>query len=171
MALMRIQLGAEADIATSGELKDGLDGLASKLTPKRDPRPIRKPLANFQTMPANLIKGQTFTLDLGTPGAGRIWKLTRVTVVGLDDNTAIANCVAAVYIGDISNAPALLTQLAIHGQGVPYTQGVNDKFAEVHDRENLFVQFTATGAVTAQMVGAVANVLEFPDCVIDAQSI
>jgi hypothetical protein len=173
VANVRFVLGAEADIATSDDVHGGFKDLRSDLVGSLSrQKPIMRPLAKFITLGTGggLTLGQTAILNLGRPNSGRTWKVTRVTVIGVDDHTAGVNLVAAIYIGDA--AQASLTQVVQHGQTIPFTTVENDQAFVVHDREDLFVNFTAvTNDSTTSTAVVTAVAWEYPDAAISAQVI
>lgn len=174
MGKFRIALGAEVDAVTSDELKSGLDGLRGELTRslRKVPR-IMRPLS--ASNPAvSITTGENITLSLGSPSTGRIWVVTRVTVMGADDHTAVAAAMGAVYVGydnglDLTDGPGL-SQCVLTGTAIPFTTVLNEHAIVVHDREILMVNVAATGALDSPIV-ANALVWEYPDAAIDSQVI
>lgn len=170
MAKFRVALGAEIDAVTSDEMSNGLDVLRGDMRKAfAKPRKIMRPLSQATSVLPG-TGGETVTLVIGRPAAGRIWVVTRVTVLGDDDNTTAANLVAAVYVGDDSNPG--LTQCVLHGQAIPFTSTQNEHAWVVHDRETLFIQVTATAdIVAAEQIVANALAWEYRDSDIDSQVI
>jgi hypothetical protein len=171
MAKAKIVLGGEIDVATGDELSSGLDSLRGDMRstlakPKRIMRPLSASLTGAQVP---TVLGANAQLVIGRPAAGRVWVVTRLTVIGSDDSTALTNLVGSLYIGDDSNVG--LSQCVRHGTAMPFTTTENENAYVVHDRETLFLNITGTGAVTATQV--VANVLawEYRDVDIDTQVI
>jgi len=165
----RIVLGAELDIASGSEVESGFAALRADMKssgskPKRIMRPLSQALSGL-----TMSNGNTQQLVIGRPSAGRVWVLTRVTVLGDDDHTTKANVVAAVYIGDDANVG--LTQCVRHGTPVPFTTTENEHGYVVHDRETLFLNITATADGVTGMVSANCLVWEYRDSDIDSQVI
>lgn len=170
MANARFVLGAEVDIASGDELASGVETLRGDIRGVGKPKRIMRPLSASTAggfMPK--IQGDVAQVVIGRPSAGRIWVVTRLVVMGSDDNSALANLVGAVYIGDDSNVG--LTQCVRHGQAMPFTTTENEHAYIVHDRETLFLNVTATGAVTATQIVVNALVWEYRDTDIDSQVI
>jgi len=164
----RIVLGAELDIASGSEVESGFAALRADMKGSSKPKRIMRPLSQAVSGLA-LSNGQTAQLILGSPSAGRVWVLTRVTVLGDDDHTLKTNVVAAVYIGDDANVG--LTQCVRHGTPVPFTTTENEHGYVVHDRERLFLNVTATADGVTGMVSANCLVWEYRDSDIDSQVI
>lgn len=75
-------------------------------------------------------------LEICTPPVARKYIVTRVTVLGADDNSQ-SGLIAAVYIGDAEKANPL--QVVQHALTIPYTTTVNEKAFIVSPNETLFV--------------------------------
>jgi hypothetical protein len=169
VAKVRIALGGEFDAVTSDEHKSGLSALRDELlagsqTQKR----IMRPLSQSLTSPPT-VQGQTAQIVLGRPAAGRVWVLTRLTVMGADDFTAATNLVASLYVGDDSNIG--LSQCVRTATVFPFTTTENERAYVIHDRETLFVNITATGAATITQVVVNGLAWEYKDQDIDTQVI
>jgi hypothetical protein len=163
----RINLAMDLHLGAMDKLNNSVHGLSKHLDAGRTPDPIFRIPGNATTL--TLTNGQTSLLELGTPAASRFWRLTRFTLTGADDHTAAINLVAALYIGD--SLQANLMQCIVPNLSVPSVNAWNDKFAIVKDRDSLFVNFTATGAVTNQVVTASATCWEYGDGIGQAQVI
>lgn len=168
MADARIVLGAELDIASGSEVESGFAALRADMKSNGKPKRIMRPISQSVSGLA-LSNGQTVPLTLGSPSSGRVWVLTRVTVLGDDDHTLKTNVVAAVYIGDEANVG--LAQCVRHGTAVPFTTTENEHGYVVHDRERLFINITATADGVVGMVAANVLVWEYRDSDIDTQVI
>jgi predicted nucleotidyltransferase len=169
VAEARIALGAEIDIASGKEVSSAFDALRADMKgfggkPKRIMRPLSQAVSGLA-----LNTGGVTQLIVGRPAAGRVWVVTRVTVLGDDDHTVKANVVAALYIGDDSNVG--LAQCVRHGTAVPFTTTENEHGYVVHDRETLFLNITATADGISGMVSANVLVWEYRDSDIDSQVI
>lgn len=170
MANARFVLGAEVDIASGDELESAVSAIRSDIKGSGKPKRIMRPLSASLTgaqVPA--VLGTVAQLVIGRPAAGRIWVVTRLVVIGADDNSAMTNLVGAVYIGDDSNVG--LSQCVRHGTVMPFTTTENEHAYIVHDRETLFLNVTATGASTVTQVVVNALVWEYKDTDIDTQVI
>lgn len=170
MANARFVLGAEVDIASGDELAAGFKAMRSDMAgmgkPKRIMRPLSKSLVDG-SLPTLL--GQSVTIPVGRPSAGRIWIITRIGIIGSDDFSPLTNLVGAVYIGDETNPG--LSQCVRHGTVMPFTTTENENAYVVHDRETLFVNITATGASTVSQIVVNALAWEYKDSDIDVQGI
>jgi hypothetical protein len=170
VANARIALGAELDIASGDELKSGLAAVRADMKglsnnkPKRIMRPLSQAISGLA-----MNSGDVVQLVIGRPSAGRVWVLTRITVLGDDDHSVKANALAAVYIGDDSNVG--LTQCVRYGTAIPFTTTENEHGYVVHDRETLFLNITATAGGIVGMVSANVLVWEYRDIDIDTQVI
>lgn len=170
MANARIVLGGEIDVASGDELSSGLNALGADIKgsmgkAKRIMRPLSKAVSGL-----NLTQGQTVQVVMPRVSAGRIWVVTRIVVLGDDDNTTKTGVVASLYIGDDANIG--LSQCVRHATTVPFTTTENEHAYVVHDREALFLNVTATaaGPITGQIVfNAIA--WEYRDVDIDTQVI
>lgn len=173
MADFRMQLGANINVVTEDELHSALDtavtGLKGHLDSKiRDVRAIYRPLVGSTTL--NLTNGQNQTLPLAPlfPSHGTMWYIRRIVIMGANDSTSVANLTGALYIGDHTNL--LPSQCVQTGLAMPFTQFVSTNAAPVRSGESVYVNFTATGAVTNQAVVATVLVEEFDDRVKERQN-
>lgn len=112
------QLGAEADIASPGEVQASVDAGVGRIL-ERLPSPDRgarmRPATSVNlAVPAT----GTFVLNLGEPSPGCLWWLWEVVVTAADDRTALVGGVAALYCG----IPALQSGLAAIGYTPPLGQ-------------------------------------------------
>ena len=170
MADFRIALGGTISACTTDEMHSALGDLKNDLLKSSaKPRRIMRPLSQSATtgIPANT--GDTLILPLGRPSAGRVWVVTRLVVLGEDDNSTHTNMVAAVYIGDPANVG--LSQCVRHGTSIPFTTTENEHAYVVHDRETLFVKYTAIGSTSVPMLVANGLAWDYRDSDIDAQVI
>lgn len=171
MADFRIALGGTISACTTDEMhsalgdvkKDILNGISSGKAKR-----IFRPLAG-STAGGSFSTGDTRQIKLGRPNSGRIWVVTRVVCLGEDDNTTHTNLVAALYIGDEMTAG--LGQCVRHGVSIPWTTTENENAYVVHDREDLFVKFTAIGATSVPSLAVNAVAWEYRDSDIDTQVI
>lgn len=172
MADFRIALGGTISAATTDEMHSALgtlkhDLMSHSAKPKKIYRPLSASSAGL-TVPTS-VTSTPITLKLGRPSSGRIWVVTRIVMLGADDNTAATNLVASVYIGDEMNVG--LSQCVRHGTTFPFTTTENEHAYIVHDREDIFVRVIATGAATTTQVSVNALAWEYRDTDIDAQVI
>lgn len=171
MADFRIALGGTISACTTDEMhsalgdvkRDILKGIGSGKAKR-----IMRPLSG-STAGASFSTGDTRTIKLGRPNSGRIWVVTRVNCFGEDDNTTHTNLVAALYIGDEMTSG--LGQCVRHGQAIPWTTTENENAYVVHDREDLFVKYTAIGATSVPNLAVNAIAWEYRDSDIDTQVI
>lgn len=171
MADFRIALGGTISACTTDEMHSALGEVKSDILKGMSSgkaKRIMRPLAG-STAGATFSAGDTRQIKLGRPNSGRIWVVTRVVCLGEDDNTTHTNLVAALYIGDESTAG--LGQCVRHGQSIPWTTTENENAYVVHDREDLFVKFTAIGSTTVANLAVNAIAWEYRDTDIDTQVI
>lgn len=173
MAEVHFALGADIDVTSSTELSDAVSGLKSHMDGKfrPSPLPIYRSLGAAGTFPASVgAANSLLQVSLGSPSAGRIWRVTRVLVLGADDHTTAAGIVGSIYVGDPANP--FMMQAITEGRVLPFTQANNDEFVWVHSSEALFVNFSATAAVaSAQTVAVTATAIEYVACASEAQTI
>jgi hypothetical protein len=124
-----VKLGAEVDIATGDELSRW----GEKILNNRPPLPLYKDLA------ASISgSGAIPTVTIGAPPAGRIWKVTSVTVVGNNDNAPIASPLGfmAMYFGDAANPN--LAQVKVVKIALPSTVYMAGKPFVCHASQEVF---------------------------------
>lgn len=148
---MLISLGAdlEVDIATGGELKDGLDGV-KKSVERSKPGAY---LALAGTIPA-AVSG---VIRIGRPPEGRIWNILSLTITGNDDHTAVTGT-SALYV-DSDEANLSLPQLCVPNITVPYFQSFTKEAVWAHSTGYVCVNYQGAG-VGVQLV-AVLRVAEY----------
>lgn len=114
MALVKLDIGAEVDIATGDELK----GLGKDVFKHLNSRP--KPLYNSTAM-SIVGDGAPMVVDFGSPGAGSLWELMSIVTFGSDAWNSIPNLSAAVFLGTLStDALSMpLGQLLLPGLSFP----------------------------------------------------
>lgn len=162
---VRFALGAVADLASSDELKSSIDGLQGHMDNRF--RELTKEHAIRRTIQGSdvltLSSGQTQVTEFnpGRPALGRVWSITRLTLLGADDHSSVANLSAALYIGDPAN-PHLGTCI-IPNLSVTSFQTFNKENLWVHDTESLFINWTASGVLTGQQVVISATVSDSVD--------
>lgn len=169
MANARIVLGGEIDVCTTDEMHSGMKGLGKEIVGGlAHQKPIMRPLSQSVNI-GNMNQFDARILTVGSPAAGRIWKVTRITVLGNGDTSVLTNVSGALYIGDDQNAA--LMQCVQHGQQIPFTTIENEQAFVVHSRENLFVNIFASAAATAVQVTVNALAWEYPDSAVSTQVI
>lgn len=170
MADFRIALGGTISACTTDELHDGLNALEGKLLKgvNKRPQPIYRPLGAYINI-GSMNQFDAKILELGSPAAGRMWMVPRITVLGNGDTATLTGVSAALYIGNPLNAT--LTQCVQQGSQIPFTTIENASAFPVHSRETLFLNIvcTAGGGATGVVVTANGVALEFPDSIVDAQ--
>lgn len=156
-------LGAKFDFVTTGELDDRFDALRKDLK--------RKPLKPFYNsgIAAGLIPvgNGPLVLDCGSPSTGRIWNVTGITLIGVDDNTALANAKAALYFGD-TDTPALST-CKVPGMVIPSFATFSDKVLWCHSTANAVVVVTGTATAGSQVI-AMVHYTDWPEEAISGNS-
>lgn len=154
MAEARFALGAVVDVASGAEVNEGFKSLRGDLAgmgkPKRIMRPLSRALGGL-----SLSSGQSTHLFMGRPAAGRVWVVTRVTVLGNTDHDTSTNVVAALYVGDDQSIS--LGQCVLDAQPIPFTSTQNEHAWVCSDKESVYLNITATGSNTLTQV--VSNVL------------
>lgn len=170
MADARFALGAVVDIASGAELDNHMKSLRADLAASGKPKRIMRPISKAKTLSA-LSTGQSDVVVIGRPSTGRVWVVTRITVLANDDNTTLANGAAALYVGDPENVS--LGQCVRAGTAVPFTTTENEHAYVVHDREDFIVKITATGGSITAGTNIVVNILawDYRDIDIDTQRI
>lgn len=154
--LIQLNAGAEVDIATGDELKNGLAGLEDKLD-KRAPRPTYLSFTQ-QRLGSGVIV-------VGSPPSGRIWNIVNVTLVGNDDTTVVANARAAVYV-DSQEGNLSLANCRIPGLIVPAFTTISKGTLWAHSEGAVVVNVTGAVAATDQVVATV-SVLEWREADIE----
>jgi hypothetical protein len=145
MVSLNIGAAAEIDIASSSDITNMLDTNTEKLLSRLNGcKKLAKPLGTSAIL--TLVAGANATLSLGRPSFGRVWVITRSTIVGADDHTSVSGVVAALYNGDDTN-PGLV-DIVIPGQAVPYWTSNNDEMLMVNSKSNLFWNITNTSMST-----------------------
>ncbi len=156
-------LGAKFDLLTKGEFDEGLDGIRGALS--------RKPLKPFfnSGIAAGLIPAANapLMLDCGSPNTGRIWNVTGITLLGIDDNTVLANAKAALYFGD-TDTPSLST-CKVPGMTIPTFQTFSDKVLWCHSNANAVVVVTGTATAGSQVI-AMVHYTDWPEEAISGNS-
>lgn len=174
MAKFRIALGGEIDAVTGDEFSSGLDALRRELAPSPKAKPIFRPLSNAFTVPV-MADGDQFAVNLGTPASGRVWKITRLTVIGNDDHSTVANLSASLYIGQgggpVIGDEVMQGQCVLHGQAIPFTSTQNEHAWIAHDRDQVTVLLRAFGAVTSTNIFMSGQAWEYRDRDTEQQAI
>lgn len=169
MADFRIALGGTISACTTDEMHSALGGLKSELVAG-----MQRPAPLFRQLPGavsigNMNQFDARVLDLGSPNSGRIWRMTRITVLGNGDTATLTNVSAALYIGDPTNASQL--QCVQHGQQIPFTTIENEHAFIIHSKDHLFLNIVATGSATGVSVSANAICWEYPEASISAMAV
>lgn len=95
--LFKMDLGAEIDVVTGDELKNGVNDIINTLGTDTRVR------AMYMSVPATSpVFTPPFTgiVEVGSPPTGRIWNVLGYTITGQDDATQAAAGTAALYIGN-----------------------------------------------------------------------
>jgi hypothetical protein len=98
--LTQLALGAEVDIATGDELRDGVADLKHTMLSEREAKPIY--LTRVQSEPGT---GHILYVIGGGPPVGRIWYLTSITVVGNNDVDVLPPTSPASYVALYAGFP------------------------------------------------------------------
>lgn len=157
MAIVKLAVGAELDLATGDELKDATDTILGRFDKRA--KPIYTTMVDSGTG-----NGVTLIpLDLGSPPTGRMWNLRSITVVGADPFTPpTAANKFAVYFGDAPGAGNTLSlaQLKIANQPVPSTYSSGSNALWVRSNESIIVVTNALLTATESLV-ATAEIQEW----------
>jgi len=167
MALLRIALGAEADIASSKELDSAMTGLKGHIDKRMaSAKPVRKVVvgSNGSVRPF----GITTAFVVGSSArvaVGRLWIVRSCSVFDSAAPLTSASLIGSICIGDAASANPL------DMRGEPFTtlpdgDTFNNSSIRVVANDSLYVAFANTAPST---VGWTMEVDEYDDCVIDAQ--
>lgn len=159
---VRLALGTELDVATSGEVSDGLNALGDRLS-KPPPLPTFTDRIGADFVPAG---GAPLIIDLGKPPTGRTWNLLSVTTFGVDDATVTANAKVALYCGDAQN-PTLI-QLKVPALTVPTFLSLTKGVLWCLDSQNMFAR--VTGAAALAPIGVIVPIAEWRECDVVARN-
>ena len=132
-------------------------------------QPLYRQLPQAITI-GNMNQFDARIMDLGSPNSGRIWKVTRMTVLGNGDTATLTNVFGAIYVGDPTNANQL--QCVQHGQQIPFTTIENESAFIVHSKDHLLLNIVAAGG-SATNVNVTANAIawEYPENYFSGMSI
>jgi hypothetical protein len=151
--LIKLQAGAEVDLATGEELENVSSRLLGAIDRNTEPRPIY--LSRSNTLIGSGVAG---VVDLGRPPVGSIWQLRYITLFGNDDHTVVGGMTCALYCGD-PVAPSL-AQLKLTGLAVPSATFIPDTCIWCHPTDNVFVA-TSTTVTAGQQIGATIGIEEW----------
>lgn len=151
--LVKIQAGAELDLASGDELKGVSSQLLGAIERNAEPRPIYLSRSNTVTG-----TGALATVDLGSPPTGSIWLLRFITLFGNDDHTVIGGLTCSLYCGDA--AALSFAQLKLTGLAVPSSTFIPDTCMWCHPTENVCVTTSAVLAA-GQQLGACVGIEEW----------
>lgn len=143
--LVHLNLGAEVDVASGDELREGLAGLESKLG-KTPPRPTYLSFSGAKFGASNII--------VGSPPVGRIWNILSLTLVGNDDTTTIANARCAMYV-DSQEQSLALNNCRVPGLTVPSYVTFSKGTLWAHADGSVIVNVTGAVAATDQVVATI----------------
>lgn len=175
MAEITIAGGAVIDVATRSDLDQHHDKLSRLFPPPAVVEFEIKPTGQ-PSSPNGVATTRPLVLDFGGPPAGNLWLIEWITVIGNDAlnggvTTAIANVVAAVFIGPPVKPDALVpssilsdnSRLVVPAFAVPSTQQLPDK-AFVRGQDHLYVLVGGSGVVAGSaFYRATAGVLKAAD--------
>lgn len=151
--LVKIQAGAELDLASGDELKGVSSQLLGAIERNSEPRPIYLSRSNTVVGAGGLA-----TLDLGAPPTGSIWQLRFITLFGNDDHTVLGGLSCALYCGD--GASLSFAQLKMTGLAVPSITFIPDTCIWCHPTENVCIT-TSTTLSSGQQLGACLGIEEW----------
>lgn len=171
MGDFRLALGGSISVCTPEEMDDKLAGLQGNILRRfqsSGERPIRRKTSGSFSGQIKNGNNQVIVPGISKPGMGRIWAVTRITIIGNDDHTAVTNCAVAAYVGDA--ATPMQGSVLIPGINVPYFNSFNTKSIWVDDSEEIFFIAYALGAdLNSQNIVVNLEVSEFFDHDVDQQ--
>jgi hypothetical protein len=97
MAELQLTMGAMADVASGGEVREAADGLFDRFTAHG-----RRGRGIFDRRVASTVMaaGDPYALlNFGHPPDGHLWELASLMLTGADDHTAVAGATPAFYVG------------------------------------------------------------------------
>lgn len=153
MALVKLGVGAEVDIATGDELRDSTASILGAVREDTEPRPIYMSRSNV-----DIGDGVNGIIDLGAPPVGSLWQLRLITLFGNDDHTVVAGMTAAMYLGN--PASLSLAQLVLTGLAIPSATFIPDTCVWCQPQANVVVA-TSIAVPAGQQVGATVVIEEW----------
>lgn len=176
MALAKMAIGAELDLASGKELQEGLDDLkGSLLRPREEARPLYLPVVGTASG-----QGHILYIEIGSPPAGRLWCITSLTVVGNNDVDVLGPNSPASYValyagvmpprqglGDFGNPG--LNQLKAVRLPIPSTTMFPDKAVWCHPNQEFFAR-TSDVVNAPDSVTVIAQVQEWREADISQHS-
>lgn len=154
MALIKIQAGAEVDLATGGELADMGDSILDELRggkpelPRHFTRISGTSSATSATIP--------FQITIGGPPTGHTWDILLFTTCGADDHTVVAGNVA-FYVGN-AGAPSLL-DLRVPAMLIPDSDKIGSRRLFVPSGQSIYAM--VSGVPNNTVVNAFATIAEY----------
>lgn len=140
MALIKLALGAEMDLATGDELADSTRSILEA-----------QQAANQLYTPLPRINSGTGVVLLGSPPNGRTWNIVSLLLLGTDDHTSVAGATVALYVGNPANAP--LSDCINPGQSVPMAVTFARHCHWVFPGETLYCNVTGTASLITVRAG------------------
>lgn len=153
MALIKLGVGAEVDIATGDELRESTGSILGAIQADNEPRPIYMSRSNV-----DIGDGVNGLIDLGAPPVGSLWQLRLITLFGNDDHTVVAGLTAALYCGNPTNLS--LSQLVLTGLPIPSSTFIPDTCVWCHPQANVVIA-TSAAVSAGQQVGATIVIEEW----------
>jgi hypothetical protein len=152
--LIKLQAGAEVDLATGEEL----DNVSSKLLGAierrdNDPRPIY-----LSRSGAVIGTGAAAIVDVGRPPVGSIWQLRYITIFGNDSFTVVSGLTCSLFCGD-PVSPSL-AQLKLTGLAAPSATFIPDTCIWCHPTDSVFLT-TSIALPAGQQLGANLGIEEW----------
>ncbi|MGH2877873.1 MAG: hypothetical protein ACRDRL_16270 [Sciscionella sp.] len=154
MALIKLEAGAEVDIATGKEVQDAADQLRADICLPVLTRRIYK----AATIPAG-FSGTTFLIEVGHPTTPVVWDLRTLAVLATDDHTTVANVAGAIYVGQDAAGVMSLLDCVWPGLTVPSADRYNAQVVVNHN-ERLYLNLAGTALAAGQQYTVTGLVIE-----------
>lgn len=164
--IVGVQMGAEVELATKGDVIDGFDGVADRVIgalPKRKRKPLLRRIPSSGAVPTVGV----LVLPFGNVPAGYTYEYTHCVVVGADASTVLAGASAALYIGNTSIFG--LGNIVQPGIAVPGFWNFGGGVIYGHFGDEIFV--VVSGAAAGANVSAVLTVLQHAEDTVEAGGI
>lgn len=144
---VQLALGAEIDVASSGELKDVETNIGDMFDKNRPVRPMY--FTQSGSIPS-LVGPFTGMCRVGSPPAGRIWNVLGYTIIGDTDNTLSTAGNVSLYVGNLpSTGNPSLSQAKDVGLIVPSGGRYGENVVWCPSPQEVFFKLTAITGLTS----------------------
>lgn len=164
MTAVRFVLGAEADLASKGEVREAVDeGLGSFF--RGNPRPLFTPRIASEVID---VGTGNHIFQLGNPPGGKMWKVQRAGITVINQTTGDYVALAAtqpamLFTGNVPRAGDALPSIGFVGQFVNSVIDFDTPYP-LFSKDTLYVVLNVTVAFAAAVrVGVTVMVAELPD--------